>query len=1115
MVFLFHSRMTKVYFLEGCVNLRGCKKFLYFAFFSVLAACMGTPGALAQFSSGIEGTAHDQSGGVLAGARVNVTDTRLGVTKSTTTNQEGYFRIDSISASTYTIQIQLAGFKTYDQKDLVLQVGETRTLAPELEVGAVSVDVAVTADAAAVNLASPTTGTVISPETLQETPLPGQNVYGLSTLTPGITGNAVTAGDNYTNEYAININAAGLRQEQNGFQIDGAYTNTPSRGGSTSISPNPEIVQSLDIRTNDFDASKGRNGGATVNVFTRSGTNDFHGTLDYYYLNNSLTALTHFESKVPTFSRNEVGATFGGAVIKNKLFLFGALDVLRSSITSANQYTFETQDFDNWVKANLPNTVAATVLAKAPPLAYPTSGFLTVAQVEAQNPGYYAPPAGIPADLNAVGIADVSYSVPKNGYQWSVRGDYYYGQNDRFYVTTLRTSDTAVGATPRPFIDIPQSNSSDFVSTDWTHTFSPRLLNEGGINLIRPYGANLPVASAVIPYINVTGLQGFSNWGPGNFTQSTLGWRDVMTATIKNHTLKFGFEQFNIREADAQDGAFDKPTYNFNNILDFVQDEATSEAATPVSLETHLEAPYQRRYRALYTGIYIQDDWKLSPRITLNAGLRYDAMANFFSIYTPTLTRFNLGAGDTLSQQIANGSAGLAKGTHVLDHNIWGLNPRVGFAWDVFGRGKTAIRGGFGEFADQPPYLHITDITAGNLPNYFHPNLNVQSGTKPVFALCAAPVGFTEACPIVDTSNVTLNSHGGLVNGGVLQRATLGGLTPQYKLTQVLDWTVSLQQELPNSMIAEVNYSASAAHHLPIYQDVNRFDGDLVQNNGSLTRLNQNFADIQYGTSNGNSIGNFFSALLQQRVKHGLALRGIYTFGKTLDVYSNAQSLDSGSITAVTNVIESQNLAAQRGRADFDIRQQFSADGTYVVPNNYSTRLERATLGGWQFGGVWILQSGLPFTVYNSASFNGVYDANGNLIGNKGGDYNADGYNYDLPNVPSFGRTLSSKGKNAYLNGLFAASDFPTPKLGSQGNLGRNTYNQQGYNNLDFTFEKFFDVPFFFAEKMRIEAKGEVYNLFNRTNTTGISSDLSSGSFGHATNQLPPRSLQLHLRASF
>src|SRR5215813_8872665 len=227
--------------------------------------------AFAQFSSGIEGTARDASGAAISGAQVTITDTRLNVSKSVNTNPDGYFRIDSIAASTYSVQIQMSGFQTWQQADLALQVGEIRTLAPVLQVGAVSTNVTVSASLAAVDLSSPKTGAVIGESTLQGTPLTGQNVYGLAALTPGMTGNAVTSGDNYTNEYAININAAGLRQEQNGYQIDGAYTNTPSRGGGTSISPNPFIVESMDIRTNDFDAQKGRNGGATVDIFTKSG----------------------------------------------------------------------------------------------------------------------------------------------------------------------------------------------------------------------------------------------------------------------------------------------------------------------------------------------------------------------------------------------------------------------------------------------------------------------------------------------------------------------------------------------------------------------------------------------------------------------------------------------------------------------------------------------------------------------------------------------------------------------------------------------------------------------------------------------------------------------------
>jgi len=180
--------------------------------FALLLMSIGIPRAFAQFSSGIEGTVKESSGNVVAGAKVTVTNTQLGVEKTATTNDSGYFRIGSLAASTYTVQIQMSGFTTWQQKDLVLQVGETRTLSPVLQVGTVTTNVTVSAAPLAVELSSATTGAVVSQTEVEHTPLPGQNVYSLAALAPGITGNAVTSGDNYTNEYAININAAGLRQ---------------------------------------------------------------------------------------------------------------------------------------------------------------------------------------------------------------------------------------------------------------------------------------------------------------------------------------------------------------------------------------------------------------------------------------------------------------------------------------------------------------------------------------------------------------------------------------------------------------------------------------------------------------------------------------------------------------------------------------------------------------------------------------------------------------------------------------------------------------------------------------------------------------------------------------
>jgi hypothetical protein len=1082
---------------------------------ALLACGLLVQSANAQFLSGITGIAHDNSGAVVPGAQVTLRNKQLGVTRTTTTNSEGFFRFDSLAASNYTVEVKLSGFQTWQDANLVLAVGDQRGLAPVLQVGEVSTSVTVTSEELSVNTSNARTGSVLSEETIHDSPLVGQNVYGLANLTPGVTGSAVSSGDNYNSEYAINVNASGLRQEMNGYQIDGAYTDTPSRGGGTSISPNPEIVQSINIETNSFDAQKGRNAGATIDVFTKSGTNQFHGTADYYFTNDSLTARTEFQQSLPTSQRNEYSGTLGGPIIKDKFFVFGAIDILRSSVADSFQATTETQDFVNWAKTNLPNTLGTKALLLAPPQVYPTTNFQTVAQAAAT--GHYPLPTGIPPTLNALGTANINYTVPRNGYQWNVRGDYYLGKNDRFYVEGMRTNETSEAVNARPNLSVATLSSSDFVNADYTHIFSPHLLNEGGATMIRPYGQNGSTPAFVIPFVNVTNMTGFSNWGPGNFTQTTVGWRDTLTASVKTHTLKVGFEEYNVREADQQQtGAGGRPTYNFNSLLDLVQDEAFSEAGAPVTLATGTQAQNGFYRRALYTGIYAQDDWKLSPRLTVNLGIRYDAMAHLFSVEGPPLTNFNFGTGSTLDAQIANGSVALTPHPWFVNHNPKYVTPRVGMAWDVFGTGKTSVRAGAGIFYDQPPFINMTAQT-GNLPVIFTPSISVQQGQTPVFQFCQPASGNFQSCPVVDTSNVTLNSSGGASINGVVQRANIVGYDPRSTMSQVYTYTASVQQELQRDFILELNYSGSVAHHLPVLYnaDINRFSGDLVQNKGQLTRLNPNFGTIGWGSTDANSTGNVGTVSLTRRNLHGLQIRGIYTFAKALDTYSTSGSLDGGAATTSTPVIRSFDLSAQRGRADYDIRHQLSIDGIWTSPSTYSSAFLRQSLGGWQLSGVWNIHTGLPFTVYTSAPFQPVFGPNGAVIGNTGGDYNADGFDYDLPNQPAFGNHLPGQDKHAFLKGLFPASAFPTPALGSEGNLGRNTFDQPGYNNLNFSFQKAFSVPFVHQERLKLEGRADVTNLLNRVNLNGVNSDLSSSLFGHSTNQYPARFLQLHLRGSF
>jgi hypothetical protein len=323
--------------------------------------------------------------------------------------------------------------------------------------------------------------------------------------------------------------------------------------------------------------------------------------------------------------------------------------------------------------------------------------------------------------------------------------------------------------------------------------------------------------------------------------------------------------------------------------------------------------------------------------------------------------------------------------------------------------------------------------------------------------------------------------------------------------TQV--WMLAIQKDLGHNLIAEADYNGSDSRNLYLQTDVNRFPGDLIQHGGTQTRLQGEFGPIIFGRGIGIADGNFGSFMLTKRMGHSWQIRGIYTFGKSTDEMS---SNDNGTANGEA-IFDALDPSSQHGLSDFNVAQRFTIDGLVQVPDIFKSGWSKWLLGGWRMSDIVVLQSGTPFTVYTSAAFNPIFDANGNVIGlNPGsGDFNADGYGYDVPNRPASGVVKTGE-RSDFLKGIATVSDFPTPALGSQGNGGRNTYNGPGLASVNAQFTKEFSW-----DRYGVEFRADLFNLFNRVNLTTPDSDLSSGTFGFSTSQNLPRSAQFGVHFSF
>jgi hypothetical protein len=339
------------------------------------------------------------------------------------------------------------------------------------------------------------------------------------------------------------------------------------------------------------------------------------------------------------------------------------------------------------------------------------------------------------------------------------------------------------------------------------------------------------------------------------------------------------------------------------------------------------------------------------------------------------------------------------------------------------------------------------------------------------------------------------------------------------------NWFVGIQRSLSNSWVAEVDYIGSVGRHLYATYNVNRFGGDLILHGGNFTGLvpaagsnGSGFSSINYGQANENSSYNALTVALKKNIGAGLNFNANYSYSKAID---DASRLDG------PEHVEAFNDRRQRGLADFDVRDRLAFTTLWNIPSPHGAGLLNKVLGNWELTNVTILQSGPPFSVICTASFNPAKDATGNvtlpITQNNGCDYNADGNNLDYPNTPAFGNSLSGLSRTNYIKGVFncggsnlCSNVFPAPGLGQEGNLGRNTFHGPGYANTDFSAIKNIHLPWFVGQEgANLQFRAEFFNLFNRVNLTNVNNQINGAGFGKSTSTYPARDIQFALRLAF